>query len=138
MYLQNLISRTTQKKIVFCKRLEGQWRKQQDLDPNLDPDPDPFVRGMDPRIRHQNVMDSETLIRTLTSSAGTGNFSFFFFKKPVIHMSESFFLDNQETETNFQISCSTSLGGKYKEKCALRNVKLDWEKFNKGKFWRQN
>ncbi len=44
-------------KIVFCWHLEGQWRKKQD------PDPDPLVRGMDPRIRIriplQNVMDPE-------------------------------------------------------------------------------
>ncbi len=31
------------KKLVFCWHLEGQWRKSQD--------PDPLVRGMDPRIR---------------------------------------------------------------------------------------
>ncbi len=30
-------------KLVFCWHLEGQWRKRQD--------PDPLVRGMDPRIR---------------------------------------------------------------------------------------
>ncbi len=48
-------------KLVFCRRLEDQWRKEQDPDPH----PDPLVRGMDPRIRirgsdpHQNVMDPE-------------------------------------------------------------------------------
>ncbi len=35
------------KKLVFCWHLEGQWRKKQDPDQ----DPDPLVRGMDPRIR---------------------------------------------------------------------------------------
>jgi hypothetical protein len=33
------------KKLVFCWHLEGQCRKWQD------PDPDPLVRGVDPRIR---------------------------------------------------------------------------------------
>ncbi len=38
------------KKLVVCWPLEGQWRKQQD------PDPDPLVRGMVPRIRiHTNM-----------------------------------------------------------------------------------
>ncbi len=36
------------KKIVFCWHLEGQWRKKQD--------PDPLVRGMDPRIRIHSEM----------------------------------------------------------------------------------
>ncbi len=36
------------KKLVFCWHLEGQWRKQQD--------PDPLVRGMDPRIRIHTKM----------------------------------------------------------------------------------
>ncbi len=35
-----------QKKIIFCRRLEGHWRKAQDTDPlvkgiDLNPDPDP-------------------------------------------------------------------------------------------------
>ncbi len=46
MYLQKVLSRKKcVKKLVFCWHLEGQWRKYQD------PDPDPLVRGMDPRIR---------------------------------------------------------------------------------------
>ncbi len=37
-------------KIFFCLRLEGRWRKEQD------PEPDPLVRGTNPRIRiHTNV-----------------------------------------------------------------------------------
>ncbi len=35
-------------KLVFCWHLEGQWRKWQD--------PDPLVRGMDPRLRIHNKM----------------------------------------------------------------------------------
>ncbi len=34
--------------MVFCWHLEGQWRKKQD--------PDPLVRGMDPRIRIHSIM----------------------------------------------------------------------------------
>ncbi len=47
MYLQEVISKKRKKKLIFCWRLEGHWRKYQDPDPN----PDQFVRGMDPRIR---------------------------------------------------------------------------------------
>ncbi len=43
MFLQKVISGKTFLKLVFCRRLEGQWRKKQD--------PDPIVRGMDPRIQ---------------------------------------------------------------------------------------
>jgi hypothetical protein len=44
MYLQKVISRKNcVKKLVFWWHLEGPWRKYQD--------PDPLVRGMDPRIR---------------------------------------------------------------------------------------
>jgi hypothetical protein len=39
------------KKLVFCWSLQGQRRKYQDPDPDLNLDPDPLVRGMDPRIR---------------------------------------------------------------------------------------
>ncbi len=51
MYLQKVISsKPLCKNLVFCWRLEGQWRKQQD------PDPDPLVRGMDPRVRIHTKM----------------------------------------------------------------------------------
>jgi hypothetical protein len=40
------------KKLVFCWHLEGQWWKLKDLDPH----PDPLVRGMDPRIRIHTKM----------------------------------------------------------------------------------
>ncbi len=43
VYLQKIISRITFFKLVFCLRLEDQWRKQQDLDL--------LGRGMVPRIR---------------------------------------------------------------------------------------
>jgi hypothetical protein len=42
MYIQKVISRNFFWKLVFSWHLEGQWRKLQD--------PDPLVRGMDPRI----------------------------------------------------------------------------------------
>jgi hypothetical protein len=45
MYLQKEKSKKTLKKIIFCYHLEGHLRKYQD------PEPDPLVRGMDPRIR---------------------------------------------------------------------------------------
>jgi hypothetical protein len=41
-YLQKVICRKTFFKLVFCWHLEGKYK---------DPDPDPLVRGMDPRIR---------------------------------------------------------------------------------------
>ncbi len=47
-YLQNVKNKKNQKNrknIIFCWRLQGPWRKEQD--PKLDPD----VRGTDPRIR---------------------------------------------------------------------------------------
>jgi hypothetical protein len=47
MYLQKVISRKTFFKVSFFLHLEGQWRKWQNSDPN----PDPFVRVMDPRIQ---------------------------------------------------------------------------------------
>ncbi len=34
----------------FCRQLEGHWQKEQD------PDPDPLVRGTDPRIQNRNKM----------------------------------------------------------------------------------
>ncbi len=46
-----VISRKTEK-TVFCLRLEDQWRKLQD------PDPDPLVRGTDPDP-YQNVTDPQ-------------------------------------------------------------------------------
>jgi hypothetical protein len=49
MYLQKVICRKTFFKLVFCWRLEGQLFELQDPDPHRDPDP--LVRGMDPRIR---------------------------------------------------------------------------------------
>ncbi len=53
MHLQKVKSRKTfLKKLVFRWRLEGQWRKNQDPDPN----PDPLVRGMYPRIRIHTKM----------------------------------------------------------------------------------
>ncbi len=48
MYLQKVPNKQ-KSTVVFCWRLEGHWRKQQD--PDLDPNPDPLVKGMDPRIR---------------------------------------------------------------------------------------
>jgi hypothetical protein len=45
MYLQKVISRKLFEKLVFCWHLEGQRRKEQD------PDPDPLVKGMDPRTQ---------------------------------------------------------------------------------------
>ncbi len=56
MYLQKVISRKTYFLFVFCWRLEGQLRKQQD--------PNPLVRGMDPRIRIRTKM---SWIRNSTS-----------------------------------------------------------------------
>jgi|LakMenE18May11ns_1017448.scaffolds.fasta_scaffold9401587_1 hypothetical protein len=47
--ISTVLCKKTFLKYVFCWRLEGQWWKQQDPDQNLDPDP--LVRGMDPRIR---------------------------------------------------------------------------------------
>jgi hypothetical protein len=47
-----VISRSIFLKLGFCWRLEGQCRKNQDPDPN----PDPLVRGMDPRIRIDTKM----------------------------------------------------------------------------------
>ncbi len=47
------------KLICFCWRLEDQWRKKQD--------PDPLVRGMDPRIRIRNYTKSHGS-RTLLSN----------------------------------------------------------------------
>ncbi len=41
MYLQKGIGCKTFFKLVFCWRLEDQWRKEQD------PDPDPLIRSMD-------------------------------------------------------------------------------------------
>jgi hypothetical protein len=52
MYLQKLRSRKLFKNLVFCWRLEGHWRKYQDPEP----DPDPLVRGRDPRIRIRTKM----------------------------------------------------------------------------------
>ena len=57
MYLPKVNRRKTLKKLVFCRHLEGQWRKCQDPDPGFgsisqrhgSADPDP----------HQNVMDQE-------------------------------------------------------------------------------
>ncbi len=57
MFLQKVISRKNcVKKFVFCWHLEGQWRTKQD--------PDPLVRGMNPRIRiwiHPKIHGSATL-----------------------------------------------------------------------------
>jgi hypothetical protein len=56
MYLQKVIS----KKIIFCWRLEGYWRKEQD--PELDPNQDPLViyGSADPDLDpYQNVTDPE-------------------------------------------------------------------------------
>jgi len=48
MYLQNVICKKSFLKIsFFLASWEGQWRKLQDQDP----EPDPFVGGMDPRIQ---------------------------------------------------------------------------------------
>ena len=38
---------------------EDQWRKWQDPDPHSDPNPDPLVRGMDPRIQIRIRMHSK-------------------------------------------------------------------------------
>ncbi len=57
LYLQKVTSRKIcVKKIIFCWHLEGQWRKKQD------PNPDPLVRGMDPRIRTKICHGSGTML----------------------------------------------------------------------------
>jgi hypothetical protein len=50
MYLQKGKSIKTFYTIIFCWRLEGHRQKEQD------PDPDPIVKGTDPRIRIRTKM----------------------------------------------------------------------------------
>ncbi len=50
LYIRKVKSRKMQKKIVFCWRIEGQGRKQQDPDPLVrGPDPDPYQNVTDPQ-----------------------------------------------------------------------------------------
>jgi hypothetical protein len=60
MYLQKVITKKTKKKIIFCWRLEGHWRKQQNPDP--DPDRDPLVRDMDPWIRIRTKIHGSAIL----------------------------------------------------------------------------
>ncbi len=69
MYLQKVISRTTFKKISF---LLASWRSVRSVTKiagSGDPNPDPLVRGMDPRIRIHTKM---SWIRN-TSSRGSNS-----------------------------------------------------------------
>ncbi len=53
MYRQKGMSiKLREKKMFFCGRLEGYWRKEQD--------PDPLVKGTEPRIR---ILIKMSLIR---------------------------------------------------------------------------
>jgi hypothetical protein len=52
MYLQKVISRKNcGKNLFFAGILKVNDENSRIRDPNTDPDPDPLVRGMDPRIR---------------------------------------------------------------------------------------
>ncbi len=52
MYLQKIITNKFEKNIIFCRHLESHWRKEQGLDPELDPE----VKCTDPRIRIHSKM----------------------------------------------------------------------------------
>ncbi len=55
MYRQKVTSKKNcVKKLVFCWHLEGQWQNSRMR--IQDPDPDPLVRGIDPRIRIHTKM----------------------------------------------------------------------------------
>jgi hypothetical protein len=53
MYLQKVISKKLNKKLVFCWHLGKVNDENSRIRIRIDPNPDPLVRGMDPRIQIQ-------------------------------------------------------------------------------------